>query len=68
MNNPENLSKDRLKEELRKRGIPFSPAKNKDYYVSLYKDNLARRARIRSEFSSDDEAFKRAPKVKLIEY
>lgn len=62
MNNPENLPKSRLIEELRKRGVQHSPAKSKDYYVSLYKKHFERRSvrQRRSEFSSDDDALARS--------
>lgn len=63
MSNPENLPKARLIEELRKRGVHYSPAKSKDYYVSLYKQHFARRSvrhSKRSEFSSDDDAIARS--------
>lgn len=59
---PENLSKDRLKAELKKKGIPHSPGRTKEYYVKIYQDSvlggsvgIGRRLRPRSEFSSDEE-------------
>ena len=52
---PENHSKDRLKAELKKKGIAFSPNKPKDYYVQLYRDNVLPTTRHRSELSSDEE-------------
>ena len=59
--NPENLSKDRLKKELSKKKITFSPTRNKDYYVSLYREKImsGTKTRQRSEFSSDDEVLVR---------
>ncbi len=58
---PENLTKDRLKAELRKRGVSFEPHEYKDYYVQLYKKEVLKskspaRARAhRGELSSDEE-------------
>ncbi len=60
---PENLSKDRLKAELKKHGIRFNSNENKPYYIELY------RAKIlvepvhtqASEFS--DEDYKPSPKL-----
>ena len=55
---PENLTKDRLKEELTKYSVKYSPTQSKDYYVQLYREKIMRRAstgRMRSEFSSGDE-------------
>ena len=68
--NPENLSKDRLKKELSKKKITFSPTRNKDYYVSLYREKImmsGTKARQRSEFSSDDEVLvRRGQRVKIL--
>lgn len=58
---PENLTKERLKAELRKRGVSFEPHGNKDYYVQLYKREALKakatpRTRAhRGELSSDEE-------------
>ncbi len=58
---PENLTKDRLKAELRKRGVSFEPHQYKDYYVQLYRKEVlkskatARTRTHRSELSSDEE-------------
>lgn len=54
--NPENLSKDRLKAELKRRGIDFSSQENKKYYVDLYRKKVmtATVESLRSEFSDDD--------------
>ena len=57
---PEYLTKDRLKAELKKSGVSFEPNENKDYYVQLYKKHIMRGkgGRVkgrRSEFSSDEE-------------
>ena len=52
--NPENLSKDRLKAELKKRGISFSSQENKKYYVDLYRKKVMVAESGRSEFSDDD--------------
>ena len=55
--NPENLSKDRLKAELKKRGIRFNASgENKQYYVDLYRSRVMKgnRDRDRGEFSDDD--------------
>lgn len=63
--NPEYLAKDRLKAELKKRGISFSPNENKDYYVQLYRDEVMHgkeTERTRSEFSSDEEYVRQSPR------
>ena len=57
---PEYLTKDRLKAELKKNGVSFEPNENKDYYVQLYKKHImhGKGSRVkgrRSEFSSDEE-------------
>ena len=52
--NPENLSKDRLKAELKKRGIAFNASENKKYYVDLYRKKILSPEIARSEFSDDD--------------
>ena len=62
--NPENLSKDRLKAELKKHGIRFNHSENKPYYVELYRRKVQVEP-IRapaSEFS--DEEYKPSPKPK----
>lgn len=61
---PENLTKERLKQELRKNGVPFEPNENKDYYVRLYRSRVAHPAarRTRGEFSSDEELVRRSPR------
>ena len=62
MTEPENLTKDRLKQELQRFDIQFEPNENKAYYVNLYKKRLlskkqVRRVRseVRKEFSSDED-------------
>lgn len=62
--NPENLTKDRLKAELRKSGISFDHNENKDYYVRLYRSKVAKpqERRSRGEFSSDEELVRRSPR------
>ena len=63
--NPEYLPKDRLKTELKKRGVSFSPNENKDYYVQLYRDEVMggkAREKVRSEFSSDEEFIRQSPR------
>ncbi len=54
---PDNLPKDRLKAELKKRGIKCNANENKSYYVDLYREKVMGPDfdRPRSEFSSDDE-------------
>lgn len=63
---PENLSKDRLKTELKKKGIKFNNNENKLYYVDLYRNKIMTvepvTVHVRSEFSSDDE-IRQSPKV-----
>ena len=62
---PENLTKERLKAELKKHGVSFEPNENKDYYVRLYRSKVSRPAsgrRQRSEFSSDEELVRRSPR------
>lgn len=61
---PENLSKDRLKTELKKKGIKFNNNENKLYYVDLYRNKImtVEPVTVRSEFSSDDE-IRQSPKV-----
>lgn len=65
---PENLTKDRLKSELKKRGIAFSPTQPKSYYVELYRERVMSgrgmsTRRLRSEFSSDEELGRVAQQV-----
>ena len=57
--NPEYLPKDRLKQELKKHGISFSPNENKDYYVQLYRKEVMQG---KGEFSSDEEFVKQSPR------
>ena len=65
---PEHLTKDRLKSELKRRGVTFSLSQPKSYYVQLYRERVltpsAGRAsistRYRSEFSSDEEISKKS--------
>lgn len=52
--NPENLPKDRLKAELKKRRIVFNTNENKKYYVDLYRKKILNPDPVRSEFSDDD--------------
>lgn len=61
---PENLTKDRLKAELKKHGVTFDPNENKDYYVRLYRSKVSRSTgrRQRSELSSDEELVRRSPR------
>lgn len=69
---PENLTKDRLKQELERFDIPYEPNENKTYYVNLYKKKLLSKKpvhRVRNEFSSDEDIrFKKpaAPAVKKV--
>ena len=68
MNQPENLTKDRLKAELKKHGVSFQPHETKDYYVQLYRKEVLRgkggRGRtVRSEFSSDEEFVRQSPRL-----
>lgn len=64
--NPENLSKDRLKAELKKKGIRFNNNENKIYYVDLYRSKVMSVEPGfkggRGEFSSDDE-IRQSPKA-----
>ena len=62
---PENLTKDRLKSELKRHGVSFDHNENKDYYVRLYRSKVSRQTgrRQRSEFSSDEEIIRRSPRV-----
>lgn len=63
--NPEYLPKDRLKQELKKRGVNFNPNENKDYYVQLYRDQVMdgnEPEKVRSEFSSDEEFVRKSPR------
>lgn len=59
---PENLSKDRLKAELKKHGIRFNNSENKPYYVELYRNKILKESEKEqaSEFSDDD--YKPTPK------
>ena len=61
---PENLTKERLKSELKKHGVSFELNENKDYYVRLYRSRVGSPAgrRQRSEFSSDEELVRRSPR------
>ena len=61
--NPENLSKDRLKTELKKKGISFNTSENKKYYVDLYRKKVltAPAEPVRSEFSDEDVDIRRSP-------
>lgn len=68
---PEHLTKDRLKSELKRQGVSFSLSQPKSYYVQLYRERVltprAGRAsistRYRSEFSSDEEISKKSQQV-----
>ena len=68
---PEHLTKDRLKSELKRHRVSFSLSQPKNYYVQLYRERVltpsAGRAsistRYRSEFSSDEEISKRSEQV-----
>ncbi len=53
--NPEYLSKDRLKSELKSHGIKFNQNENKQYYVNLYRKRIMDTEQSRYEFSSDEE-------------
>lgn len=59
--NPEYLSKDRLKSDLKTHGIRFNHNENKQYYVKLYRKRIMDTEQSRQEFSSDEE-FTRSPK------
>ena len=59
--NPEYLSKDRLKQELKKRGVSFNPNENKDYYIQLFREKVMDKGR--SELSSDDEFVRQSPRA-----
>ena len=66
-NQPEHLTKDRLKSELKRQGVTFSPSQPKNYYVQLYREQVlnsssrvATTRRQRSEFSSDEELSRRS--------
>lgn len=66
---PENLTKDRLKAELKKQGVPFSPTQPKSYYVQLYRERMMAQKgsparRPRSEFSSDEDVGRKAKQVR----
>lgn len=64
--NPEYLPKERLKQELKKHGVSFSPNENKDYYVQLYYKEVMEGKepeRGKSEFSSDEEFVKQNPRT-----
>lgn len=60
--NPESLSKERLKAELKKKGIKFNASENKSYYVDLYRKRVLNEDPTRGEFSSDDE-LRQSPRV-----
>lgn len=62
---PEYLTKDRLKAELKKHGVSFLPSEMKDYYVQLYKKQVLRgKGKVaRSEFSSDEELTRQSPRL-----
>ena len=59
---PESLSKDKLKTELRKSGVAFNQYENKPYYVDLYRAKLKEQESLMSEFSDDDEQVSRSPR------
>lgn len=63
--NPENLSKDRLKTELKRKGIDFGTQENKKYYVDLYRKKVMDVQSLRSEFSDDDVPSSPGPKRKV---
>ena len=56
---PENLTKDRLKQELDRFDITYEPNEKKLYYVNLYKRRIVTTKRpirrVRGEFSSDED-------------
>ena len=53
---PENLNKERLKQELTKNGVSFSPNDNKDTLVKLYRDGVMGRDKHPGyDLSSDEE-------------
>ena len=52
---PENLSKERLKTELKNHGVRYNNNENKQYYVSLYRKRVMGSDEARQEFSSDEE-------------
>ena len=59
---PENLSKDRLKAELKKHGIRFNNNENKPYYVDLYRKKVQQHP-VRTQASEfSDEEYKPTPK------
>ena len=58
---PESLSKEKLKAELRKSGVAFNRNENKPYYIRLYRDKLREKELSRAEFS-DDEDTRRTPR------
>lgn len=62
---PENLTKERLKQELKRNGVTFDQNENKDYYVRLYRSKVLRTGgrRQRSEFSSDEELVRHSPRT-----
>lgn len=53
--NPDYLSKDRLKSELKLHGVKFNQNENKPYYVNLYRKRVMDSEQSRHEFSSDEE-------------
>lgn len=59
---PENLSKDKLKTELKKFGVVFNQYENKPYYVELYRAKVREQQSRRSEFSDDEEQVSRTPR------
>ena len=68
---PENLTRDRLKAELKKHGVTFSYTQPKSYYVELYRQHVMGKKvrsspRKRSEFSSDEDilAKRKTPQVR----
>ena len=66
---PENLTRDRLKSELKRQGVTFSPSQPKNYYVQLYRQRVMTQRgsasrRQRSEFSSDEELGRKAQQVR----
>lgn len=60
---PESLSKEKLKSELRKRGVVFSHSENKAYYVELYRSEVMGRDSYSSLPSDNPRAMKKQVKV-----
>ena len=64
--NPDYLTKDRLKQELKNRGVSFNPNENKDYYIQLFREKVMHGKELdkgRSEFSSDEEFVRQSPRA-----